>query len=165
MRSSTKIPVLTGLFLALTFGACRKDTRVTFGVKDEVIYDDKSQKTKEKSGAEYISILYTNLYQVPISPNQLYKTQSVINSIGDRNVANEMILSNYFNTSGLKIPADTTMHNNPEAFIVSSYKRFFLRFPSEGEKTWFINYIVRNPGLSVEMVFTAMASSNEYQFY
>ena len=156
---------MASLAAALVFCACRKDERITYGVQNEVIYDDKSQKTKEKSGAEYISILYTNLYQVPISPNQLYKTQDVINSIGDRNVANEMILSNYFNTSGLKIPADTAMHNNPEAFVVASYKRFFLRFPSEGEKTWFVSYIGRNPGLSVEMLYTAMASSNEYQFY
>jgi hypothetical protein len=97
------------LLFSVLLSACTKEKNVTFGVNDKVVYEDKALKTKRKSDAEYISILYTNLYQVPISPTQLYKTQNVIYSIGDRNVANEMVLSNYFNTSTLKIPKDSEM--------------------------------------------------------
>lgn len=145
--------------------SCKKEKNVTFGVKDQVVYEDKSLKTKRKSDAEYISILYTNLYQIPISPNQLYKTQNVIYSIGDRNVANEMVLSNYFNTSTLKIPKDSEMRADIEVFVEKTYKRFFLRYPSEGEKTFFINYITSNPNVTVEMVYTAFSVSDEYQYY
>jgi hypothetical protein len=145
--------------------SCKKEKNVTFGVNDQVVYEDKSLKTKRKSDVEYISILYTNLYQIPISPNQLYKTQNVIYSIGDRNVANEMVLSNYFNTSTLKIPKDSEMRADIEVFVEKTYKRFFLRYPSEGEKTFFINYITSNPNVTVEMVYTAFSVSDEYQYY
>lgn len=151
--------------LLVTATACKKETTVKYGVNEQVVYEDKSYKTKRKSDAEYISILYTNLYQIPISPNQLYKTQNVIYSIGDRNVANEMILSNYFNTGTLKIPKDAEMRADIEGFIITAYKRFFLRFPSEGEKTYFVNYITSNTNVTVEMVYTAFSVSDEYQYY
>jgi hypothetical protein len=138
---------------------------VVFGVEPQVVYEDKARKTKRKSDAEYISILYTNLYQVPISPNQLYKTQNIIFSIGDRNVASELVLSNYFNTLTLKIPTNTEMRSNIDSFVENTYKRFYLRYPSEGEKTFFKNYISTNSNVSVEMVYTAFAVSDEYQYY
>ncbi|MBM3919669.1 MAG: hypothetical protein FJ347_00405 [Sphingomonadales bacterium] len=164
MHSSGKIiPVIFSAFLL--FSGCTKEKNVSYGVNDKVVYEDKSLKTKRKSDAEYISILYTNLYQVPISPTRLYKTQNVVYSIGDRNVANEMVLSNYFNTSTLKIPKDSEMRADVAAFVEKCYKRFFLRYPSEGEKTFFINYINSNPNVSVEMVYTAFSVSDEYQYY
>jgi hypothetical protein len=132
---------------------------------DQPVYEDKARKTKRKSDAEFISILYTNLYQIPISPTQLYKTQNIIYSIGDHNVAAEMVLSNYFNTTGLKIPLDAAMRADIESFVIATYKRFYLRYPSEGEKTFFKNYIERNNNVTVEMVYTAFAVSDEYQYY
>lgn len=165
MHSSKRITLSLLALMLLGIVACKKEKQVTFGVKEAVVYDDKSKKTKKKSEAEYISILYTNLYQTPISPTQLYKTQNVLVSIGDRNVANEMVLSNYFNTTGLQIPANTTMRSDIPLFIENTFKRFFLRYPTEGEKTFFKNYITRNPNLSVEMVYTSFATSDEYQYY
>lgn len=164
MRSLTD-KFLLALASAVLFAACTKEKKVQFGVVPGVIYEDKARKTKRKSDAEFISILYTNLYQTPISPNQLYKTQNIIFSIGDRTVASELVLSNYFNTQTLKIPTDASMRSNIDSFIVNTYKRFYLRYPSEGEKTFFYNYISNNPNVSVEMVYTAFATSDEYQFY
>lgn len=163
--SADKLKTALIAICTIAMVSCKKEKNVTFGVKDQIVYEDKSLKTKRKSDAEYISILYTNLYQTPISPNQLYKTQNVIYSIGDRNVANEMVLSNYFNTSTLKIPKDSEMRADIENFVEATYKRFFLRYPSEGEKTFFINYIKTNPNVTVEMVYTAFSVSDEYQYY
>ena len=109
--------------------------------------------------------MYTNLYQKPISPNTLYKTQNILVSIGDRSVANEMLLSNYFNTGNLDIPSDIEMRSNIDSFVVSSYKKFFLRYPNEAEKLYFKNYIGKNAKVSVEMVYTSMSVCNEYQYY
>lgn len=164
MRSSfTKISL--ALTAVVLIWACKKERQVTFGVTDQVLYEDKAKKTKRKSDAEFISILYTNLYQTPISPNQLYKTQNILYSIGDNNVATELVLSNYFNTTGLRVPANSEMRSNVDSFIVNTYKRFYLRYPSEGEKTFFKNYINNNPNLTVEMVYTAFATSDEYYYY
>ena len=95
-------PFFLLLFL-ISLASCKKEQHIGYGVETANVYEDKSRKTKKKNDAEYISILYTNLYQTAISPNQLYKTQNVLYSIGDQDVASEMLLSNYFNTSFQKI--------------------------------------------------------------
>jgi len=165
MRNLYVNNTLIALLLFTIFVGCKKEKQVVFGVNKQVLYEDKAKKTKRKSDAEYISILYTNLYQTPISPSQLYKTQNILFSIGDRNVATELVLSNYFNTTGLKIPPNTVMRSNVDSFIESSYKRFFLRYPSEGEKTFFRNYINNNPSITVELVYTSFSTADEYQYY
>lgn len=162
MRNFNKIVIVGLVLLAMS---CKKEKFSEFGVDEQLIQDEKTSKIKNKSEAEYISILYTNLYQKPISPNQLFKTQNVLVSIGDRNVANEMLLSNYFNTGLVQIPSNTDMRSNIDSFVENSYKKFFLRYPSEAEKLFFKNYIGNNAKVSVEMVFTAMSVSNEYQYY
>ena len=151
--------------LALLMNSCTKERVIGFGVDDAQVYEDKSRKTKKKNDAEFVSILYTNLYQTAISPNQLYKTQNVIYSIGDQDVANEMLLSNYFNTSGITIPLDASMRSDIGTFVINTFKRFYLRYPSEGEKAYFVNYIKNNASVTVEMVYTAFACSEEYQYY
>lgn len=153
------------LWAIFTIFGCTKERNIGFGVDEAQVVEDKSRKTKKKNDAEFVSILYTNLYQTAISPNQLYKTQNVVYSIGDQDVANEMLLSNYFNTSGLTIPTNIEMRNDIESFIVNTFKRFYLRYPSEGEKAFFIQYIKSNPNVTVEMVYTAFACSEEYQYY
>lgn len=157
---------LAFIFLTIfTLGGCTKERNIEFGVDEARVLEDKSRKTKQKNDAEFVSILYTNLYQKAISPNQLYKTQNVVYSIGDQDVANEMLLSNYFNTSGITIPTNFEMRNNLETFIVNTFKRFYLRYPSEGEKAFFEQYIKTNSNVTVEMVYTAFACSDEYQYY
>jgi hypothetical protein len=151
--------------LALVFSSCTKERIIGYEVDNASVVEDKSRKTKKKNDAEFISILYTNLYQSAISPNQLYKTQNVLYSIGDQDVANEMLLSNYFNTSGITIPTDAVMRSDIESFVINTYKRFYLRYPSEGEKAFFKQYISSNPQVTVEMVYTAFACSEEYQYY
>ncbi|MEK0440649.1 MAG: hypothetical protein RLZZ504_1565 [Bacteroidota bacterium] len=150
--------------LNLSIG-CTKERIINYGVQTTSVVEDKSKKTKEKNDAEFVSILYTNLYQTAISPNQLYKTQNVIYSIGDQDVAHEMLLSNYFNTSGITIPSNNEMKTSIDDFIVNTYKRFYLRYPSEGEKAFFKQYISNNTNVTVEMVYTAFACSEEYQYY
>jgi hypothetical protein len=151
--------------LALVFSSCTKERIIGYEVDNASVVEDKSRKTKKKNDAEFISILYTNLYQSAISPNQLYKTQNVLYSIGDQDVANEMLLSNYFNTSGITIPTNAVMRSDIESFVINTYKRFYLRYPSEGEKAFFKQYISSNPQVTVEMVYTAFACSEEYQYY
>ena len=151
--------------LALGHSSCTKERIIGYNVESSTVLEDKSKKTKKKNDAEFISILYTNLYQTAISPNQLYKTQNVLYSIGDQDVANEMLLSNYFNTSGITIPKDALMRSDIDAFVVNTYKRFYLRYPSEGEKAFFKQYITNNAAVTVEMVYTAFACSEEYQYY
>jgi hypothetical protein len=161
MPNSVKITLWLLPFLA----ACTEKENLSYGLQDQVVYEDKTQKTKRKSESEYISILYTNLYQQPISPNQLYKTQQVVQSIGDRTLAWEMLLSNYFNKPGIQMPDETFMRAETDSFINMAYRRFYLRRPGEAERAWFRNFIRNRSDATVEMVFTAFAASDEYAFY
>lgn len=151
--------------LILCASACTKDRIIGYEVDQVNVLEDKSRKTKKKNDAEFISILYTNLYQSAISPNQLYKTQNVLYSIGDQDVANEMLLSNYFNIAEITIPQDAVMRADVDAFINNTFKRFYLRYPSEGEKAFFKQFVTNNKAVTVEMVYTAFACSEEYQYY
>lgn len=162
MRNFKFFIVLSWLCLVLS---CKKEIRVSYQVDDFNITETKSQKIKAKNEAEYISILYTNLFQEAISPSILYQTQNVMYSIGDQDAAKEMLLSNYFNLPSILIPSTEDMHRNSEKFITETYKRFYLRQPSQAELYYFKNYIKSNPKLTVEMVYTAFAASDEYGFY
>ena len=155
--------VSVGLMVSIL--SCNKKVDVSYGIEDIAVYETKAQKQKAKNEAEYISILYTNLFQEAISPATLYQTQNVLYSIGDQNVAKEMLLSNYFNRTDLKIPTEQYMRSNIEGFVIETYKRFLLRTPSEAEKTYFIRYITNNMDVTVEMVYSAFAASDEYGYY
>ena len=76
-----------------------------------------------------------------------------------------MLLSNYFNRTDFKIPTEQYMRSNIEGFVIETYKRFLLRTPSEAEKTYFIRYITNNKDVTVEMVYSAFAASDEYGYY
>jgi len=114
--------------------ACTEKETLRYGLQDQVVYEDKTQKTKRKSESEYISILYTNLYQQPITPNQLYKTQQVVQSIGDRTLAWEMLLSNYFNKPGIQMPDELS------ATATMPRSKWFSPLSQRATNTPFIDY-------------------------
>jgi hypothetical protein len=163
MRSFKILNII--ILISIASISCSREIDVQYQLNEVDVFEAKSQKIKAKNEAEYISILYTNLFQQAISPVQLFQSQNVLYSIGDQNVAKEMLLSNYFNRTDIQIPSDIEMRLNLEKFIIDTYKRFLLRLPSEGEKSYFMRYIQARPNLSVEMVYTAFAASDEYNFY
>jgi hypothetical protein len=72
------------------------------------------------------------------------------------------------NTSFVKLPTRKFMIDSTEKFITDTYIRFFIRRPTEAEKTWFINFInanKANPNFRPELVYTSFSASDEYMFY
>ena len=141
--------------------------------KDDVIYDVNqvnatsynANKNKLKTISQYISILYANLFQKALSANELVEITNCIESIGDKEVAHEIILSNFMNKSGVTMPSDSLMRTDVNAFIEQTYKRFYVRDLTEAEREFFLNFFASHPDVSVEMVYSAFSLSNEYQFY
>jgi hypothetical protein len=156
---------LLAFVIGIAFFSCKKERRVNYQVIDQPANDIIIDKNKAKTETQYISILYSNLFQKALPINQLVSTQNVIQSVGDRSLVYEIILSNYMNTPGTVLPADSFMKANPEQFIINTYKRFYLRIPSELEKSFFLNYFASNPTVTPELVFTSFAASDEYLFY
>jgi hypothetical protein len=156
------------LLLLIGVSACKKKDTNTYEVVDTNTYGDNLDKDKSKSNIEFHSILSTNLFQKPSSINELSRTDRVMQSCGDKSLINEVIISNYMNSANVKLPSRKMMTDSTERFVEETFIRFFIRRPTEAEKTWFTNFInanKSNPNFRPELVYTAFAASDEYMFY
>lgn len=154
------------LFLVGGWSSCTKEIAPDeFDVNQVELYPSIGAKNKVKSQEQYVSILYTNLFQQALSGNRLVEIIDCLESIGDKELGREVLISNFMNDPSVILPTDSLMRANPEQFIRASYERFFVRIPSEAEVTWFRNFIQAHPQLSAEMVYFSFALSNEYLYY
>lgn len=147
---------------------CKKDKYTRYEIVETASYGDNLNKDKDKTNIEFHSILSTNLFQKPSSINELTRTDRVIQSCGDKTLINEVIISNYMNSNQVILPSRKRMVDSTERFVEETYIRFFIRRPTEAEKTWFINFInanKSNPSFRPELVYTAFSASDEYMFY
>jgi hypothetical protein len=155
---------LLGLLSLVLFSSCEKEYYV-YDINDVEITPLNSYKDKPKTHAQYISILYANMFQTAIGPNQMLQALKAIESIGDKQVAYDILVSKYMNDPNVKLPTNESMRNDPESFIRETYKRFLVRQPTEAELQWMINYIESRPSLTTELVYFSFATSNEHAHY
>lgn len=161
------MPILNRIVLGFAFfvlvSACEQP--VVYQINPETVAPPNADKSKRKTEEQYISILYANLFQKALSANELLDITDVIFSIGDKDLAHEVIISNLMNRPDVLLPSDSMMRADIPGFIADTYERFLIRQPTQAELTWFTNFLASNPGLSAEMVFFAFALSNEYLYY
>lgn len=160
-RSVLWVIAFSGLLL---FSSCKEETPL-YGVEDLTILPVNAEKNKPKTNAQYISILYTNLFQEAIGPNRMLEALNAIESIGDKQIAYDILVSKYMNDGGVVLPSEEFMRSDPETFVRDTYKRFLIRQPTEAELKWFINYIESRPNLTPELVYFSFATSNEHFHY
>ncbi len=147
------------------FSGCKKDADYLYELNPVTLYNGSAEKDKFKSNEQYVSILFTNLFQTAISTEAVFELNQCLTSIGDQELAREVLISNFFNEPGVLLPTVEEMNSDVEAFIEDTYKRFFVRIPSEAEKTWVRNFIQSNPYMTPELVYFSFALSNEYLYY
>ena len=145
--------------------SCQEDYYYVYGIEDVDIRPVNSEKDKPKTHSQYISILYANMFQKAIGPNQMLQALNAIESIGDKQIAYDMLVSKYMNDPDVKIPSEESMRSDPEQFIRDTYSRFYIRQPTEAELQWMKNYIESRPSLTPELVYFSFATSNEYAHY
>ncbi len=162
--SGSKIIWVMSLFGLMLFASCEKEYYV-YDIQDVEISPVNSFKDKPKTHAQFISILYANMFQTAIGPNQMLQALKAIESIGDKQVAYDILVSKYMNDPNVKLPSEEFMRSDPEAFIRNTYKRFLVRQPTEAELQWMINYIESRPSLTPELVYFSFATSNEHAHY
>ena len=130
--------LLCAFLFALAFTSCKKETTTihettidnhVYGVDGENLYQSNANKNKQKSAEQYVSILYSNLFQNAIGQNELVDLSEIRRAIGDKQVADDMITNAFVNRLDVVIPTNTEMRNNIEQFIEETYLRFFLRLP------------------------------------
>ena len=150
--------------LFLCVSSCKKDD-IVYDINELQSSSYNANKNKLKSISQYISIVYANLFQNALSSNDLVEIKNCIESIGDKQVAHEIILSNFMNKQDVLIPSDSLMRADLDFFLEETYKRFFVRDITEAEREFFLIFLNTNPNVTCEMVYTSFALSNEYQFY
>ena len=165
IKSLIKNTVLLALGAALVLPISCKKEDDSYVVNSELILPASAFKTKLKTDQQYVAILHANLFQTALSANELYDIAKCMESIGDKEVAREVIISNFMNKPGVQIPTDSVMRLNIDFFIAETYERFLVREPSQAEITYFRNYILADPNVTPELVYFSFALSNEYLFY
>lgn len=150
------------LFLLAATG-CQKEK--LYEVNEETILPANANKTKLKSDQQYIAILYANLFQTALSSDDLFEASECVQSIGDKDLVHEVLISNYMNQGGVVLPTNDEMRADVDGFITETYNRFLVRNPTEAERQYFKNYINTHPNVKPELVYFSFALSNEYQYY
>lgn len=158
-------PWLSLIPILLLFSLSCKEKTYIHSVNEITVTPNNAGKNKEKSTEQFINITYANLYQEALSPNDLVDKTELILSIGDKQVAYESVIAKMMVDPNVKLPTKDEMLADVEGFIIETYKRFYVRLPSEAEKTWWENYIESHPNLTPELMYFAFATSNEYNFY
>ncbi|MFN4123578.1 MAG: hypothetical protein ACK4GL_09790 [Flavobacteriales bacterium] len=145
--------------------SCKKEPERIYELNAVDARGFSGNKTKPKTKEQYISILYTNLFQTALSGNQLVQIINSMESIGDKELAREVIISNFMNQPGVILPSNDYMRNETDSFLDETYERFFVRKPTEAERQWFKNFLQSNPQVTAELVYYSFALSDEYLFY
>lgn len=149
---------------------CRKELKLeerVFVVQTGKLYASAADKTKEKNNSQWVAVLYTNLFQQALSAGDLYRAGQCITSIGDKELAREVIISNFMNyvSPSPIMPTDSLMRSDLNQFVIETYERFLIRKPTEGEKIYFKTFIENDPNVTPEIVYFSFALSKEYLFY
>ncbi len=111
-----------GATLLLLFNtSCTKE--LEYELNDVQLNPPGTIKDNEKTNQQYAAILHANLFQDAMSANELYELDQCIQSIGDKELAREVIISNFMNKPGVIIPDDATMRADVAAFIIGTYNR------------------------------------------
>ena len=170
-RTSGRWPVLTlalsliCVLLMFLNTSCNKEKEVLYEVDKMQVLPPSAEKDKLKTESQYVAILYANLFQQALSAKDVLDVSDLIMSVGDKEVIHEIVISNFMNKSGVLMPTASTMRNDPEQFVIDAYERFFIRPPTQIEITWLVNYINSNQQVTPELVYFAMSTSKEYNFY
>ncbi|MCH2198973.1 MAG: hypothetical protein MK081_09315 [Flavobacteriales bacterium] len=164
MQALTKGVILLGIF-GLILTGCRKEKDAEFVLNDVELYPASAGKDKLKTNEQYVAILYSNLFQTALSPNDIFDLNACIESIGDKELAREVIISNFMNKPNVQIPTVETMNADLDGFIQDTYVRFLVRLPNEAEKEYMRNFITTNPYVTPEIVYFSFALCNEYMYY
>ncbi len=138
---------------------------VIYELNPQVIYQSSSEKTKQKSAQQFLSILYANLFQISIPQDDLAEFTNVRKANGDKAAIDEIIINSFINDANVIIPTNTAMRSDIEAFIEATYIRFYLRLPTAYEVYYLKNQIEEDIDLTPKLIYTSFALSNEYKYY
>ena len=159
-------------FILATTWACKKEytekqvyDNVIYEMDTVRLYNSAAEKSRQKSQTQYISILYSDLYNKSIPTNELSELSELGLATGDKTMVNELTLGHYLNGAGVDKPTDAEMRADIGTFITWAYLKFYSRYPTEYEKRYLTDIIEKDVDMTVDDVYTSFILSNEYYYY
>ena len=149
----------------LMLSACKKEKSYVYDVNDVSVKQDGALKPNVKTTTEFISIAYADLFGTTIPKTELVKLSTAYTAFGDKKLLEEIIIKNYLNNTGAKIPTSLQMKADVNLFVKNTYKKFFNREPNEFELWTLTNTINSDATITPELIYYAAMTSNEYRYY
>ncbi len=118
--------------VALLAGACKKEVH-EYDVNQQDLQPPNAGKTKLKTNEQYVSILYANLFQTALSSNRLFQITQCIESVGDKELVREVIISNFMNEQEVIIPTDSVMRADVDQYRIHYQDTLCVREMSEAD--------------------------------
>ncbi|MFK7922114.1 MAG: hypothetical protein AB8H47_09165 [Bacteroidia bacterium] len=122
-------------------------------------------KSNLKTDLEFLSLAYSDLFGTTISENALSQMVNSYNSVGDKLLIADYIILNMLNAPGASLPTDQEMRADIESFVKDTYKKFYVREPTEYERWHFQQLIEQDTDIRPEQIYYAFLTSDEYRYY
>lgn len=158
--------------LVLGLTSCKKTIiqnpiydNIIYNVDTVYVYTSNVEKTKQKTSTQYLSILFADIFQQTIPSNTLADLDELSLALGDKVLANGLVINGFVNFGSAIIPTDAQMRADVDAFVEDTYRRFYLRKPTAYEKHYLVDLINGDAGLTPILIYSSFAESNEYLFY
>jgi hypothetical protein len=153
------------LILIIIGSACTKHKINEYEINDVVVTTNHNHKKNLKSDLQFISIMYSDLFNNSIPSNKLKNLTTAYNSFGDKNIIISKITHNFLLDPLASIPSNSEMRGNVIKFVDDTYRKFYVRTPSEAE-SWYLNNLI-NSNLELEPrdIYFSFLTSEEYKYY
>ncbi len=145
--------------------SCQKEVVTQYQIRDVALYSSASEKKNLKSDEQFISIMYTDIFEKSITNEQLLSMNRAYTSIGDKSLIIDILIKGLLADQSAKIPSMAAMRAEPEKFVEETYKRFLIRLPSKQEEWFLVNQIANNSKLEPIDIYYAILTSDEYRYY
>lgn len=163
--NTSSIKHVLAIALLVIVASCKREVVRQYEVNDVNLYTSASEKNNLKTDEQFISILYTDLFETSISNSKLQQLNQAYTSMGDKSLVIDILIKSLLADPGAKLPAEQEMRDNPEEFVTDIYKKLLVRKPTAQEKWFLVNQIEKNTDLEPIDIYYAMLTSDEYRYY
>jgi len=155
--------IAMALAITACFSSCKKD--YVYEVTDVKVTQPGGEKTNVKTTTEFISIVYSDLFNTNVPTDTLLYVQQAYDAFGDKKLIEDRIVRHFLNSPAVQIPSDATMRANIPLFVDETIEKFFNRKPDAFENYFISDIIGSNTAITAIMVYYACMTSNEYRYY
>lgn len=151
------------LLFAGIISGCKKD--YVYELNDVTVTQPGGSKENVKTTTEFISIVYSDLFNANVPTDTLLYVKASYDAFGDKKLIEDRIVRHFLNSPHAQIPADATMRANIPLFVDETIQKFFNRKPDAFEKYFISDIIEKSTDITPMMVYYACMTSNEYRYY